>query len=94
MRSGLKTADGARYANFEFDIAAAMVYALLIVLIGVGAHFVLFSVVLVTGRWPTRLRSCVVGSMQVSHRYRAYAALLTDEYPPFSTDIPSSEPVS
>ena len=77
-----------------FWIIPAMLYAIAIILVGLVVHFVSFFVVSVTGRWPTGLRAWVVRSIQVSNRYRAYALLLTDEYPPFSTDISSSEPAS
>lgn len=77
-----------------FWIIPAMLYAIAIVLVGLVVHFVSFFVVVVTGRWPTGLRAWVVRSWQVSNRYRAYGSLLTDEYPPFSTDISSSEPAS
>jgi len=68
-----------------------MLYALVIGLVGVAFHLVSFFVVVVTGRWPIGLRAWVVRSLQVANRYRAYAALLTDKYPPFSTDITNSE---
>lgn len=41
--------------------------------------------VVVMGRWPAALRSRVVKGMVVSNRFNAYAFLLTDRYPPFST---------
>lgn len=68
-------------------IIPAWLYTTVIVLAGTVLHVVSFFVVLFTGRWPTGLRGWVIRSLQVANRYRAYAALLTDEYPPFSTAV-------
>jgi roadblock/LC7 domain-containing protein len=39
--------------------------------------------VLVTGRYPTRARSFLVGAYRYGTRVEAYVGLLTDQYPPF-----------
>jgi len=40
--------------------------------------------VLFTGRWPSGLRSFVIGVMRLNVRVQAYGLLLVDDYPPFS----------
>jgi hypothetical protein len=41
--------------------------------------------VIILGRWPDGMRDFVVGFLRWSTRLNAYAMLLTDEYPPFTT---------
>ena len=64
----------------------AMVFAYLILIVGSIGAFLAFFVVLITGSWPEGLRSWVIKMHRVSLRLNAYVGLLTDEYPPFSTD--------
>lgn len=64
----------------------ALLYALLIMIVGVVCWFLAFFAVLFTGTWPESLRSWVMKMIRVSTRLNAYILLLTDEYPPFSTD--------
>ena len=64
----------------------AVVYALLIAIVGIICLILAFFAVLFTGRWPDRLRSWVMKMLRVSIRTNAYVMLLTDEYPPFTTD--------
>jgi hypothetical protein len=42
-------------------------------------------VVLVTGRWPTRMREFAIGAFRWVLRVDAFVWLLTDVYPPFGT---------
>jgi hypothetical protein len=67
-------------------IIPALLFSLLIFVVGALAWFVAFFAVLFTGRWPEGLRSWVLKLMHVGVRLEAYALLLTDEYPPFATD--------
>lgn len=53
---------------------------------GFVAVVVGFFAVLFTGRWPAGVRDFVLGLMRWTTRANAYMWLLTDEYPPFSTD--------
>jgi hypothetical protein len=45
-----------------------------------------FFAVLFTGSWPAGLHDWIMKGLRVSVRLNAYAYLLTDESPPFSTD--------
>ncbi len=64
----------------------AMLYAMLISIVGAVCWILALFAILFTGRWPEGLRSWVMKSARVSVRAGAYLMLLTDEYPPFSTD--------
>jgi len=58
---------------------------LLVMSIGAGVAAVIgFFAVLFTGRWPSGLRSFVIGVMRLNVRVQAYGLLLVDDYPPFS----------
>lgn len=69
-----------------FWIIPAMLFMFVIAIVGVLAWLAGFFAVLFTGRWPAALRSWVTGLLRVGVRFEAYAMLLTDEYPPFSTE--------
>ena len=64
----------------------AILYAVLIAIVGIICWILAFFAVLFTGRWPDGLRSWVMKMLRVSIRTNAYVLLLTDEYPPFATD--------
>jgi hypothetical protein len=64
----------------------ALFYAFAVSIVGVICWFFAFFAVLFTGTWPAGLRSWVMKMLRVSARLNAYILLLTDEYPPFSTD--------
>jgi hypothetical protein len=51
---------------------------------------VAFFVVLFTGRWPEGIRAFVLNLYRWSLRVQTYFLLLTDEYPPFTLDVPTS----
>lgn len=50
------------------------------------AVLVAFFAVLFTGRWPEGVHAFVLKCARWFLWFSAYAALLTDEYPPFSID--------
>jgi Domain of unknown function (DUF4389) len=64
----------------------AALYLLVISIVGNLAWFAAFFAVLFTGRWPASPRDWVMRMQRVSLRFSAYANLLTDDYPPFTTD--------
>lgn len=64
----------------------AMIFAFLVGIVAFVCWVIAFFAVLFTGRWPEGLRAWVLKAIRVSVRVQAYMLLLTDEYPPFSTD--------
>jgi hypothetical protein len=64
----------------------AVLYAFLIAVVGIICWIAAFFAILFTGRWPDGLRSWVMKMIRVSTRTNVYVLMLTDEYPPFSTD--------
>lgn len=71
--------------RFIWIIPAAL-YMFVIAIVGIICWFLAFFAVLFTGRWPEGLRTWVMNLVRVGVRVSAYGYLLTDEYPPFSTD--------
>jgi hypothetical protein len=63
----------------------AALYVMLIGLIGAVCWIAGFFAVIVTGAWPPSLRAWVMSAQRVGLRFNAYAYLLTDQYPPFTT---------
>lgn len=64
----------------------ALLYVMVIGIVGIVCWFLALFAVLFTGRWPEGLRSWVMKLNRVSIRFNAYALMLTDEYPPYSSD--------
>ena len=64
----------------------ALLFAVVITLIGALCWFFAVFAVLFTGSWPQGLRNWAMALTRVSLRLTAYGTLLTDEYPPFVTD--------
>jgi hypothetical protein len=69
-----------------FWIIPAALFAALIAIVAFFVWIAAFFAVLFTGRWPDGLRAWACKSLRVSIRLQAYFVLLTDEYPPFTTD--------
>lgn len=64
----------------------AALYMLLILVVAIVCQLIAFFAVLFTGKWPAAMRNWVLKSMRVMVRFDAYLYLLTDVYPPFSTE--------
>lgn len=71
--------------RFIWIIPAAL-FAMVVFLAAYVVWFIAIFAVLFTGRWPDGMRSFVIRALGVVVRLSAYAALLTDEYPPFELD--------
>ncbi len=67
-------------------VIPALVYALLIWVVAAFCWLFAFFAILFTGRWPDGLRNWVMKFNRVSIRLEAYILLLTDEYPPYTTE--------
>ena len=71
--------------RFIWLIPAAL-FLFVVWIVAALSWFIAIFAVLFTGRWPAGLRSWVMKFQRVSIRLQAYGMMLTDEYPPFSTD--------
>ena len=67
-------------------IIPAVLFSLVIMIIGSIVWLIAAFAVLFTGSWPEGMRAWANKSLRVWLRVQAYGSLLTDEYPPFSTD--------
>ena len=71
---------------FRYFMVLPHVFALAILGLAVSIVFmVAWFAVIILGRWPDGMRDFVLGFLRWSTRVNAYAMLLTDEYPPFTT---------
>jgi hypothetical protein len=67
-------------------VIPALLFTLLIAIVGLLCWLLGFFAVLLTGGWPEGLRDWVMKLQRVGLRVNAYMLLLTDEYPPFTTE--------
>ena len=72
---------------FRFILAIpAFLFVFVVWIVGAICWFLALFAVLFTGRWPDGLRGWVMKFLRVQVRVTAYAYMLVDDYPPFSTD--------
>lgn len=72
---------------FRFIMVIPQYLVLYFVSIAAGVVlFLAWFAVLFTGKWPAGMRRFVVGYFRWYIRFLSYALLLTDVYPPFSTE--------
>ncbi|MGI8418166.1 MAG: DUF4389 domain-containing protein [Nakamurella sp.] len=67
-------------------VGSGGLFGLLIVITGV--------VLLITGKYPPQLFALIIGCNRWLYRVIAYAALITDDYPPFRLDEGGTEPLT
>jgi len=63
-----------------------LLFTALIIIVAYFCLLIAFFAVLFTGKWPAGLRSWVMKALRAWVRLDAYVLLLTDVYPPFSTE--------
>ncbi len=63
-----------------------MLFTALILVVAVVCQLIGFFAVLFTGKWPVAIRGWVLKGLNAMVRLDAYVMLLTDVYPPFSTE--------
>lgn len=81
--------DGRNRLTTAFRLILVIPHAIALVFLSLAVWVVAgiaFFGVLFTGRWPAGLRDFALGVGRWLVRVQAYMLLLTDEYPPFSTD--------
>lgn len=72
-----------------FRLFMVIPHVIVLALVGIAvfvAVLIAWFAVLFTGKWPAGLQAFVLGFFRWSTRVSGYMNLLTDEYPPFSTD--------
>jgi hypothetical protein len=67
-----------------FLIIPQLIVLALLLFAGAIVHLIAFFAVLFTGKWPEGMRAFVLNVYGWYLRVSAYAALLTDRYPPFA----------
>ena len=71
---------------FRYFLVLPHLFALLFVGIAAGVVIMIaWFAVIFTAKWPAGMRDFVIGYLRWTTRVSAYAFLLTDEYPPFTT---------
>ena len=80
--------EGRSRLTIFFRLLMAIPHFIVIFFVGIGLYFVVlvgWFAVIILGRWPEAMGRFVVGVLRWNARLSGYVYLLTDEYPPFST---------
>jgi hypothetical protein len=80
--------EGRNRLTILFRLLLAIPQLVVLALVGIGLAFVMivgWFAVIILGRWPEGMGRFVIGVMRWNTRLNGYVYLLTDEYPPFST---------
>jgi hypothetical protein len=62
---------------------------IVLVFVSIAAWFIMiigWFAVIILGRWPAGMNNFLIGFLRWNTRVNAYCYLLTDQYPPFSTN--------
>lgn len=80
--------EGRNRLTIFFRLLMVIPQLIVLAFVAIGLYFVLiigWFAVIILGRWPEGMGRFVVGVMRWNARLLGYCYLLTDEYPPFST---------
>ena len=83
------TLEGRNRLTCAFRLLLAIpvvLFTLLILIVACVCQLIGFFAVLFTGKWPVAIRGWVLKGLNATVRMDAYVMLLTDVYPPFSTE--------
>lgn len=83
------TLEGRNRVTVGFRLLLAipvLIFTALVLIVAVICQLLGFFAVLFTGKWPAGLRNWVLKGLRAVLRLDAYVMLLTDVYPPFSTE--------
>jgi hypothetical protein len=81
--------EGRSRLTIFFRLLLAIPHFIVILFVAIGLYVVVivgWFAVIILGRWPESMGRFVVGVMRWNARLSGYVYLLTDEYPPFSTE--------
>ena len=81
--------EGRNRLTIFFRLIMLIPQLIVLIFVSIAAWFVMiigFFAVIILGRWPTGLNDFLIGFLRWTTRVNAYCYLLTDEYPPFSTN--------
>ena len=83
------TIEGRNRLTIFFRLLMIIPQLFVLFFVSIAALVVMFIgwfAVIILGRWPTAMNDFLIGFLRWNTRLNAYGYLLTDEYPPFSTN--------